>query len=486
MDKKQAKSLTSGGIYYLIYNVLNMAFPLITGIYVARVLLPADIGLVSAAQNLAQYFIIFSFLGIPTYGLREISKTRNDERERSKVFSELFIINLISTGIFVMLYLILIFCIPEYRQNIVLYLTVGASIALNVFNISWLYEGMEDFRFISIRNLVFKILCFSLLVVFVKDADDYVIYAAITVIGTAGNYIINTLCSHRYIKFTFKGLNFHRHIKSIIFLVAVNLAIEIYSLVDVTMMSFMCSKESIAFYKYGHNVQKVLLQVVNTFTMVLIPRISFYFKERNINEFNMLLSKTLKIIIIISVPMIVGIYFTADFLIVALYGSNYVVSARLLKWFSLLLLISPIGYLLGSRVLLVTGNENKMIFAVGTGAVINVIGNSFLIPFHAEYGATIASIISEVVVMVVYVNLGKRFFNLTGIFKTFIKVLLSVVAMGVYLYILKAFFNNGWILLVVQIIGGVAIYGISLFIMNEEVVKAYAMSLIRRLKVHGK
>ena len=71
MDKKQAKSLTSGGIYYLIYNVLNMAFPLITGIYVARVLLPADIGLVSAAQNLAQYFIIFSFLGIPTYGLRE-------------------------------------------------------------------------------------------------------------------------------------------------------------------------------------------------------------------------------------------------------------------------------------------------------------------------------------------------------------------------------------------------------------------------------
>ena len=93
MDKKQAKSLTSGGIYYLIYNVLNMAFPLITGIYVARVLLPADIGLVSAAQNLAQYFIIFSFLGIPTYGLREISKTRNDERERSKVFSELFIIN---------------------------------------------------------------------------------------------------------------------------------------------------------------------------------------------------------------------------------------------------------------------------------------------------------------------------------------------------------------------------------------------------------
>ena len=94
------KSLSKGGLYYLIYNVLNLAFPFLTGIYVSRILLPDSIGLVEAARNLAQYFVVLSFLGIPTYGLREIAKTRNDVNERNRVFSELFCINFISTCIF--------------------------------------------------------------------------------------------------------------------------------------------------------------------------------------------------------------------------------------------------------------------------------------------------------------------------------------------------------------------------------------------------
>ena len=150
----RSKSLSKCGIYYLIYNVLNIAFPFITGMYVSRVLLPDGIGAVAAAQNFAQYFVILAFLGIPTYGMREIAKTRNNKEERSKVYSELFLINLLSTVTFLVIYLILILLIPTYRIEILLYLIVGLSIALNAFNISWLYEGMEEFSFISIRNII--------------------------------------------------------------------------------------------------------------------------------------------------------------------------------------------------------------------------------------------------------------------------------------------------------------------------------------------
>lgn len=100
------KSLSNGGAYYLLYNVLNMAFPFFTGIYVSRMLSPDNIGIVTSAQNLAQYFVILSFLGIPTYGLREISKTRNNLEERSRIYSELYIINLISTIVFLSIYLL--------------------------------------------------------------------------------------------------------------------------------------------------------------------------------------------------------------------------------------------------------------------------------------------------------------------------------------------------------------------------------------------
>ena len=83
------KSLSKNSVYMLFYNVLNMIFPLLTGIYVAKVLLPSDVGKVASAQNIVTYFVIFAFLGIPTYGLREVAKYKNDGEKLNKLFSEL-------------------------------------------------------------------------------------------------------------------------------------------------------------------------------------------------------------------------------------------------------------------------------------------------------------------------------------------------------------------------------------------------------------
>lgn len=478
----KAKSLSKGGVFYLVYNVLNMAFPFLTGIYVARKLLPANIGEVAAAHNLATYFTIFAFLGIPTYGLREIAKTRENPSERNKLFTELFVINLISTIVFCVFYYTLIFFVPTYRSSFSLYAITGLSIVLNVFNISWLYEGLEEFQFVSIRNIIFKAVSFIFLIMLVRGPEDYLAYAAITIIGTAGNYIVNMVYSPRFASLTFKGLNLKRHMKSILFLVAVNLAIEIYSLVDITMMNFMSSKESIAYYKYGLSIYKMLLQVVNTFTMVLVPRISYYYKERKVDDFNLLVSKGLKLIIITAIPMIVGIYYTSDFLIQQMYGAQYANSATILKMFSLLLLVSPIGYLLGSRMLLVTDHESKMVICVGTGAIVNVIGNSIMIPIYHEYGATIASVISELVVMVTYVSYGRKYFKLINTKRTLIKVIFAAGIMGAFLFISSTLPISKWAILIIQIIGAVALYCSLLIVTNEEVSNQYFRIMVNKFR----
>lgn len=475
------KSLSKGGAFYLLYQVLNMAFPLITGIYVTHVLIPEKIGMVGAAQNVANYFVIFSFLGIPTYGMREIAKYRDDEKERSKIFSELYVINTISTIVFLILYLVLIVTVPTYRNELSLYLITGISIALNFFNVSWLYEGMEDFQFISIRNLIFKAVSFGFLIIFVRSEDDYLIYALVTVVGTAGNYIVNMVCANKYIEFSLKGLNLKRHMKSVMYLVAVNLAIEIYSLMDITMMNFLCSKESIAFYKYGHSVELMLLQVVNTFTIVLIPRISYTYKEKMYSEFNRLLTKGFKLILLCAVPMIIGILFTADFLIVRLYGEEYIVSASILKMFAMLLIISPVGYLLGSRVLLVTGNESKMLISVGIGAAINLVGNALLIPKYQEYGATTASLLSEFVVMIVYVSLGKKHFKLTALKMFVIKLAGAAGVMSVVLFLCE-FIPDGWVKLAVQVVSAGLTYPLSLLLFKDEIVIEYKNKIFNKLK----
>lgn len=476
------KSLTKNSVYYLIYNVLNVVFPFITGIYVARTLLQSDIGQVESARNIAQYFVIFAFLGIPTYGLREIAKYRNDKIELNKVYSELIIINSLSTAFFLAIYLVLVIFTPYYRSHLNVYLISGISIALNFLNNSWLYEGLEEFKYISLRNILFKALSFVLLIVLVRGQSDYLWYLAITVIGTAGNYLLNILNSHKHVRFSFKNINLRRHLKSIIFLVFVNLAIEIYSLIDVTMLGFLSGNVSVALYSYAMKIHRIFLYIVNTFTLVLVPRISLLFKEGNMDEFNRLVTKSFKVIIIISIPLIVGIFFVSNYLFVAIYGPEYLQSAQIMKILSLVLTISPIGYLLGSRILLVAGKENLMIYPVCAGAIANILLNLLLIPAYNEIGAAIASVIGEIVVMVVYLSLSNKYFKLNNCYSTMVRILLSVSVMCSFLFMISLSPLSTLFKTIFQITGSIAIYFGILFITKENVVREVAFTFFRKLK----
>lgn len=175
------KSLLKNTFYYLVYNILNLLFPLISGIYAARVLSPQSIGEVGYSQNIVQYFVILSFLGIPTYGVREIANIRENKKELNRVYSELFFINFLSTIFFLTIYFILILNIDILRENLKLYLIMGILLFFNIFNINWLYEGLEEFKFISLRNIVFKILSLILLILFVRKDSDYLKFALIKI-----------------------------------------------------------------------------------------------------------------------------------------------------------------------------------------------------------------------------------------------------------------------------------------------------------------
>lgn len=481
------KSIAKNSAYYSIYQALNVIFPFLTGMYVARILLPDAVGQVAYASNIATYFVILAYLGIPTYGVREIAKVRNNIEERSKVYSELMVINFISTCIFYAIYILLILSVPSFREQPQLYLITGLSIALNALNNAWLYEGLEEFRFISIRNIIFKALSFLILIITVRGPENYLAYASITVIGTAGNYALNMAYSPKFVKFSPYNLNLRRHLKSILLLVVVNLAIELYSLVDVTMLGAMSTSKNVAYYSYASRINKIFIQVINAFTIVIVPRIAFYYKEGRKDDFNRLLSKTLETIFVIGIPLVDGIQICASDAIELIYSSAFLPSANVLRILAGVLIISPVGYLLGSRVLLVTGHENKMVLCVGIGAIVNVIGNAILIPRYVEYGAAIASLLSEIIVMLVYVHFGKKYFRMFDEGLNIFKVILATVVMSIYCIVAGRFIPgrsnlNLFSRLVVQVIGACVLYFGMLNILKEPMVRTYSERLKNRLK----
>lgn len=476
------KNLYKNSIYYLIYNVINVLFPFITSIYAARVLLPVDIGQVAYAQNIVQYFVIFSFLGIPTYGLREIAKVRNDKEKLNRVFTELVIINTISTLLFSVIYFCMILCVPDFSANYKLYFIVGISLLLNFINISWLFEGLEEFGLISIRNIIFKIISLIFLVVFVRDTSDYYIYAIISVFGTAGNYLFNVIVAKKFVHFSFTNINMKQHLKPIMYLVMVNLAIEIYTLVDTTMLGNLCDKTSVAYYNYGSKINKIFLGIINTFTVVTVPRLAFLKKENSELEFNKLITKIFKILLLFSIPCCIGIQYTSDYLICAIFGDVYANSAGVLKILSINLIVSPVAYLLGSRVMLVSGKENQMVYCVGIGAIINVILNYLFIPRYAEIGASIASVVSETAVLVTYLVFSHKFFRLIGVKKFLIKEFIAIIAIVCYLTTCMLLNVNAFTKTIVQVTGAVLVYGLVLMMEKEPTV----YSVLEMLKRKGK
>lgn len=478
------KSITKNSIYYIIYNILNVLFPLLTGIYVARILLPANIGQIEASRNFAQYFIILSFLGIPTYGMREIAKSRNNKLDLDKIYSELMTINGISTTLFLVSYYSIILFVPFYRESLALYCIAGLSIFLNYFNNTWLFEGLEEFGYISIRNIVIKVVLFVLLIVFVRTKDHFIIYAFLSVIGMAGNYLLNIIRTRKVVHFSFKNVCLAKHLKPIFFLVAVNLAIEVYSLIDVTMLNFFCDDESVAFYTYALKTYKIFLQLINTFTVVLIPRLSLLKKENKTSSFNYLVSKTFKVILLFAIPLVIGIFFTANSAMILLYGEAYNRSSNVLKILSIILLVSPIGYLLGSRMLLINGQEKKMIIPVLIGAFVNVLLNIVLIRMFSETGAAFASVISECVVMFLYLALGRGKYKIVGIKTTIEKILIGSLIMTAFLITMNNFYLSTALDLLIKVIGAVFIYFACLIFMKEDVSIGYL--LILKKKVFGK
>lgn len=475
------KSLVKNSVFYMIYNILNMLFPFLTSMHVARVILPTDIGEIAYAQNIVSYFSILAFLGIPTYGVREIAKARDSKNELSAVFSELFLINFISSVVFSFAYYILIFITPSFRENMALYSVMGITVILNMLNISWLYEGLEEFGFISLRNAVFKLIMFMLVIFSVRSRQDVLRYVTITVLGVAGNNIINVVHANNYIRFQKNNLNLIRHLRSIFILAAVNLAIEIYTLIDTTMLGIMSTKEHVAFYYYASKINKILLQITNTVTMVLVPRISLYYKENRICEFNQLLTKTLKIIIIASVPMIIGLQFTSDFLFSHLFGSSYIVSASVERILCFVLVISPVGYLLGSRVMLVSNNEPKMAICVGMGAIVNIVGNYFLIRRYNEFGAAIASVISESIVMLMYIYQGKKIFRLYEFEATIFKVCIAGISEIAVLLFCSQILHENWGKILTEVISASCVYIASLALLGESVTREYVSRILNRI-----
>lgn len=401
MDKTMHNNVVTNSIFYTAYKVLNVFFPLITSAYIARVLLSSGVGQVSYAQNIATYFTSLAVLGLPTYGTREIAKVRDNQSEQNKVFSELFSINFISTTICCIGYLGLILCIGRFRDNLTLYLVTGLAILLNYFNVDWLYQGREEYKYISIRSITIKTISTFLIFLIVRDKGDIIRYAFIHCFILAGNNLLNIIGLFSRVKLSIKGIEIRKHLKPLFVLFLSSIAIELYTLFDTTMLGFYCSDDDVGYYTYAMRVSKIIVAILVSIFAVLLPRLSILNYTDDKNTYSDILSKSLKIMGFVTMPCAIGLLLVSPQIIPILFGNDFLPAIPTLRILSMLAIPVSFNTFIGGIVFISRGMEKERLFAVCICAISNLAMNAVMIPLWAQDGAAIASLISEILVCVV-------------------------------------------------------------------------------------
>lgn len=399
------KSVKVNTVYNTIKTCTSVIFPLITFPYASRVLLPDNVGKINFGRSIVSYFSLIASLGIATYAIRECAAVREDKKKLSNIASQIFSINIITT---IIAYIGLVFALLFYNKldNYRLLIIIqSVSIISTTLGADWLNSAMEDFKYITIRTILFNIVSLVLMFIFVHQPEDFVKYAVISLVSSSGASICNILYRKKYCKVTFiknvlHGIDWKRHISPIVLLFAMIMAQTIFNNLDISMLGIIRDDREVGIYTTAHKIMNLINQLVASVCWVIMPRMSLYFEKKDYKEINTLLSKVFALYMTIGMPCIVGTFMLSGDIIYAFAGSEYLDSSIVLKMLMIALFFMMFGgNLLGNVILLPSRKEKSFMVYCIISTIINVITNFFFIPKFGAFGAAITTTISEIVLL---------------------------------------------------------------------------------------
>lgn len=480
------KSLAKNAVFNTIYRLINMFFPLVTSMYVSHILMATGVGRVSTAQNIVQYFVLLAPLGLTTYGTREVAKVRDNREQTERLFTELFTINFCSTLIWAIVYYGMIITMEHFAAERLLYLVAGLPIVFNFINIEWFYQGNEDYVYIALRNAVVKMLSLIAVVSFVRTADDYVMYALIYALGIAGNYVFNiTNAIKKGIRLRFSGIKMPQHLKPVLILLCSNIAIELYTLLDTTMLGLWCTEEVVGYYTNSVKIVKILVSLISAIGGVLLPRLSYYKEQNMMEQCDSLISKVTKIMLLFAIPCGIGVMILAEPIVLVMFGETFIPAIGTTRIATILIYVLGFSNLFGTQVLLTFNQEKKLLLCTCIGAASNILMNSMLIPMFQHDGAVVASVISESIVTLMTILMSRKYIKVSVSAKYWIQIITSGLGMGLIVYVLSTLINSNLLCLIVGFLAGLISYFIIGYVEKNSVILDGIAALKRKLAARG-
>ncbi len=477
-----AQSVKVNYILNLINTGTQMLFPLITFPYVCRVIEADGIGQINFFQSIISYISLFTCLGIPMYAIREIARDRSDVVKMNRTAMEILLLHSMLTLVGYAIVAILCLTVPQIQVNIPLFLILSLTIFFTAIGCEWFYQGIEDFKYITIRGLIIKTVSVVLLFIFVKSKTDLLYYGCYTVFGVLGGNIFNFFRLRKYIhreNIIFSELHIKRHVKPVLKVFSFSVVTSIYLQLNTVLLGFLKNALAVGYFAAATKVMQMLLTMSACLGSVMMPRASHLIAENKEDEFSRLIQKSYDFTLAIALPMTIGLIFCAPSLITALCGVKFEHSILPSQIIAPIILMVAISNVFGIQVLFPKGKINIVTLSCGIGAVADLILNLCLIPFFSYIGTSIAYLGAEVATTVSMYFIGRKYIPIIYFKKSHLTYALGCIVMAFALYGLSLLQLPTLTILLLQGCCGVLAYFIILCICKDEMLVQILLKIKR-------
>lgn len=462
-------SIKKNYIYRLSYELLVLIIPFIATPYISRVLGADGIGIYSYTTSVMTYFTLFAALGTGSYGAREIAQHRNNAQQASKLFWEIELMTVVTSGACLLAWIVLIIFSKEYRYY---YLSLIPLLLATMADISWFFTGYEQVKYIVIRNAVCKVLGIILLFAFVRHKSDLIIYVLInSVVQLMGNLSMWTYIPRMLVKVDFKTLTLKKHFHETIVYFVPTIATSIYTVLDKTLIGIITGNA----YQNGYYEQAAkVINIINTFVFtsvnsVMTARLSYLFAIEKYDEIHRRIEKSMNFIFWAGFGCAFGLVGIAIRFVPLFFGDGYEPVVKLLYLMAPLVLIIGVSNCLGSHYYTPGGRRKESAKYIIIGSIVNLCLNLLLISLLGACGAAVASVAAELIITVLYVRSSNGYMTLKFMWKAAWKKGVAGIVMLVTIGIVGHMLDISSIAVVaVQIGVGMCVYSVVLILLHDD------------------
>lgn len=449
------KSVNKNFIYNSVYQLLLYLIPLILTPYISRTLGANNIGVYSYTYSIVYYFMLATLLGINNYGSRNIAQCSEDRNKIKDTFSTIYGLQVRVGIIMLIVYNIIVFVVM--KKYFLIALIHNFFLLSAVFDINWLYFGLEKFKVTITRNVIIKILSLICVFAFVRSKNDLWIYTLIMSLSTLISQLYLFILLKKYAdirRASFKEAIVH--LKGCLILFVPVLAYSIYRVMDKTLIGAIASTYELGLFDNSEKIINIPISILTAMGTVMLPYMSKQAKDKSLIEQKILSS--FEMCFCFMVAMMFGLLAISDDFSIIYFGSGFEKCGEIIKLLVPSILFTSIANVVRTNYLIPLKKDNIYVISTIIGAIINLVINVILIGKYGALGACVGTTAAEFSVMFYQIICVRKEINLKNVFKIMLKYLLKGLVMYLIIVFIGLFIKNIYIRLVSEIVLAVIIY----------------------------